>query len=211
MDHQEFPGFLTSNLPAVIRSKDTNFMKDGHFSGSYKQQLTAEEKQVYNAFYQQYVVNKRPADETFTLNFDPPFQMKIDYSDQVWGKGSLCISPLLDVVCSAYAAFSFDHPEVYWVRGFGYNYYFPDYTVGDPYAPIDTLWITGAGAYEGDYAERGAVSSGYTAAVNAIRSSRASASRYDTLMAAHDYVCEHSVYNYDALYISSDEEYRQVL
>ena len=207
MDHQEFPGFWTSNLPAIIRNKDTNFVKDGYFSGSYREQLTDIEKQIYDAFYNQYVVKKRSANEYFTINFNPQFPMEIRYNVNTSPNGAYEISGLFNAVCSAYAAFSFDHPEVYWVRGFGYNYYFPNYEIGDKFAYLDWISVSGAGAYNGDYAERSSVSKGYAAAVKEIKNTRASSSRYDTVKRIHDYVCEHSVYNYDALNIASEEDY----
>ena len=47
--------------------------------------------------------------------------------------------------------------------------------------------------------ERSAYSAGLNRAINTIRNTRASSSRYDTIVRIHDYVCENSVYNYDAL------------
>ena len=53
--------------------------------------------------------------------------------------------------------------------------------------------------YANDYAQRGTVKSGLNSAVAAIRQSRSSEQRYDTVKAIHDYICNNASYDSDAV------------
>ena len=191
--------FVTSNMPVVTRSKDTDFVRNAKYSGSYRSELDQWEQMVYDALYQQYVVKKRPATENFTITFNPPYPMEVTYHDATISSGSLNISGIDFTICAGYAAFYFDYPEAFWTRDFTYSYRFPSYSDGDTAANLKQVVMSTFDSYSGAYNDRTKFNNGLNAAVSNITSTRLSSSRYDTVKRIHDYVCENSCYNYDAV------------
>ena len=165
-----------------IKGKTILFKNNAVYNGSFKSELLDEELVFYNAMYEHCITN--PSNST----------LEIDLS----GKGYTTSdrTKLVDFIRSAFFAFAYDHPEVYWIDSYSYSYSYSYWTSGGRISEID---ITMEEAYTGAFSERSIVSRGITAAVNEITSSRASSSRYDTLMAIHDYICENAEYDNDVI------------
>ena len=155
---------------------DDRVFKKTHavYDGSFKSILTDEEKVIYEALEQNVIVKPKSGfsldirDMGFTIEEDEQLQYLVNIA--------------------SYAFFE-DHPEVFW---------------------IDLPWGTGRrgaqfithvdfqipSSFMGAFRQKETVENNIATAVNEIRSKRASESRYDTVKAIHDYVCENLSYHY---------------
>ena len=161
-----------------VGSKRLLFKKNAVYNGSFRSELFEDELLIYDALYEQCITNRSNA------------SVEIDFSGLGYtSDDSDCIR---DMMKSAFFAFAYDHPEVYWIRSFSSS----QWKSG---GYITKLQITPTEAYPNAFDDIDVVYSGITAAVNEINSTRASASRYDTAKAIHDYICHHASYDYDVL------------
>ena len=160
----------------VVDCKNHLFKPNAQYNGSFRSELLDSELPVYDALYDSMVTNKSNS------------PVELDTTDLGYTE-----STVGDIVLSAYAAFSTDHPEVYWISGYGLSY--TAYKSGE----VTSLKITTNERYSGDYSQLSTVESGIAAAYNAINASRESTSRYDTAKAIHDYICNTMEYDYGAV------------
>lgn len=161
-----------------VDTKKFNFKPNATYNGSFKSELIENEVPIYDAFYSSMVTNR--SNEMVTVDIKS-MGYSSNQSDEV-----------SDLVISAYAAFSMDHPEVYWISGYSTILY------GTKDGTLTKVEITIEERYSGAYSELNTVLSGIDSAVDAISLSRASTSRYDTVKAIHDYICNTMEYDYDA-------------
>ena len=168
-------GFVTAEQVADVSHQ--LFMPNAQYNGSFRSELLPNELPFYDALYTSMITNG---------SNDP---VRVEIEDMGYSVDQL--SNVQDLVLSAYAAFSTDHPEVYWVGGYGGGYSHDGTT-------ILSYTIKPSERYEGAYSERSTVLSGIDSAVSVINSSRESSSRYDTVKAIHDYICNTMDYDYSA-------------
>ena len=153
------------------------FKSNAVYNGSFKSELTDNELLIYEALEQHFLVKQ--SNEPLEVDIS---RMRCLNSDHNY----------LNAVCmTASAAFENDHPEAYWFQSNSSSYT----NDGDF---IKSITFTFREPYTGAYAERNKVRSGIASAVSAVRSARASSSRYDTVKAIHDYVCSKMTYDYDS-------------
>ena len=91
-------------ISEVVGAKHYRFKPDASYNGSLRSELIANELPIYDALYAEYVTNKGNG------------TVEVDVSSM--GYSSDKMSEVSDLVLSAYAAFTMDHPEVYWVDGY---------------------------------------------------------------------------------------------
>ena len=151
------------------------FKPNAVYNGSFKSELTDHERLIYEAFEQHFLVEQSNA--PLEIDVSRMHLLRSDNSD-------------LYTMCSiASTAFENDHPEIFWYRnnssGCTYD--------GDF---IKSIELTFRETYTGAYADRDKVRGGIASAVSAVRAARASESRYDTVKAIHDYICDTMTYDY---------------
>ena len=195
--HIDAPTVITSNQKPIIRSKDTNLVRNALYNGSYRSELTVAEKQLYDGFYQQFVVNKKGPGTEFVVTFDPPFELPVTFDDVTSPGGTTDITNMMQLLSASYGAFFLDCPEAFWIRDFDGYYSFMMNQDGPETAKVTEITLYGFEAYPDAYSQCASFNSGLAAAVSEIKRTRASDSRYDTILRIHDYVCENSTYNYD--------------
>ena len=124
-----------------IKGKTILFKNNAVYNGSFKSELLDEELVFYNAMYEHCITN--PSNST----------LEIDLS----GKGYTTSdrTKLVDFIRSAFFAFAYDHPEVYWIDSYSYSYSYSYWTSGGRISEID---ITMEEAYTGAFSERSIVS-----------------------------------------------------
>ena len=173
-------------ISEIVDSSHSLFKPDAIYDGSFRSELIANELPIYDAFYTMFVTNKK--NDTVAINMSS------------MGYTSAQADEVFDLVASAYAAFYMDHPEVYWITGYRYNIMSID-------NQIECIYITVKERYNGAYSQLSTVESGISSAVSNIRALRASGSRYDTVKAIHDYICNKMTYDYEAAQALMDKNY----
>ena len=167
----------------TVSSKDVSdtshyrFKPNAVYNGSFRSELLANEVTIYDALVQHFITDS--SNETLHVDIE---SMGYTTSDQ---------AAVGDMVLSAYAAFTTDYPMSYWMDGYGSGIWSGD-------GKIVAVDIEPSERYDGAYSEMATIKSGITSAVNTISASRASSSRYDTVKAIHDYICNTMSYDYDA-------------
>ena len=115
---------VLSNQTGLKRNNGTNykkFLSGASYNGSYRSELKQSELQVYDGLYNTYVINKKSDKETVKITFSPAIPFTVTYSvpaEDILDFNDL--GEIDDIVLSAAAAFFYDCPEAYWVRGFNY-------------------------------------------------------------------------------------------
>ncbi len=151
------------------------FRSHSVYSGSYKSELTKDELVFYNAFEQHYVME----------DSIEPFEIDVKEMNYLATEET----QIFNIVQMSDFAFVNDHPEIYWVNSLDIKF---DKDSKGQY--IVKAVVTPHEKYEGAYSERDVVQNGIETAVNDIRISRDSESRYDTVKAIHDYICDNLSY-----------------
>lgn len=161
----------------------------GKFKDSYGNQLgngTAA-KRIYNGMYKAYVANRGKGDMTVT--FSPPLE---------WNKSSaseyqevlLFISYSLQ---SAYDAFVYDYPEVFWLGNVSYSF---SAVYSDGKGSISSVTLSARDSYTGASGEIKKFDAAVNTAASAVSAGLPSnAGRYDKVKAIHDYLCDRLTYN----------------
>ena len=161
-----------------VDAKRFNFKPNATYNGSFKSELIENEVPIYDAFVSSMVTNR--SNDTVTVDI------------RSMGYSSSQSNEVSDLIISAYAAFTMDYPEVYWVSGYSTTLY------GTSDGLLTKVEITANERYSDAYSELNTVLNGINSAVNAISQSRASTSRYDTVKAIHDYICNTMEYDHEA-------------
>jgi Uncharacterized protein involved in cytokinesis, contains TGc (transglutaminase/protease-like) domain len=161
----------------VVGASHKRFMPNAHYYGSFRSELLPDELPFYDAFVETMVTNR---------SNDP---VTVDVSGMGYAREQN--AEVSDMILSAYAAFSTDHPEVYWISGYGSTKYSLD-------GMFTSVVITPTERYSGAYSELATVTAGINSAVNTISNTRASSSNYDTAKAIHDYICDKMTYDYQS-------------
>ena len=161
-----------------VDAKRFNFKPNATYNGSFKSELIENEVPIYDAFVSSMVTNR--SNDTVTVDI------------RSMGYSSSQSNEVSDLIISAYAAFTMDYPEVYWVSGYSTTLY------GTSDGLLTKVEITANERYSDAYSELNTVLNGINSAVNAISQSRASTSRYDTVKAIHDYICNTMEYDHVA-------------
>lgn len=199
----------------VVGPKYANFIPGASFDGCYRNQLTDKEKIIHDAMVENYVTKK--SNDTFTVSVEGLFTFDASRYDLEtlfdvgWEAGNFQDDPALvelkETVLSAEAAFYPDHPEAYWISGFDY---YVGYEITGTEGRLTYIRISSCSWYTNAYAEFDKVEQGIQTAVKSIEKSRASDSRYDTLVAIHNYICENVEYDYEALEVDhKSDRYRR--
>ena len=147
------------------------------YDGSFRSQLTEAEKVAYDALVQHFVVERKSIEEKLYL---APAAIGVGQPDSNIGK-------TLEIAC---IAFNYDYPEIYWQRYSGYDVQYD----GSEMKSVTIRFEE----YYGSYSEADAVFRGMDEAVAAIRETRKSESRYDTVKTIHDYICQTVEYDSDS-------------
>lgn len=192
------PDFLTSNY---ARKKGgvayKRFIPSASYKGSYASELDNNEKIVYNGFVDTFVTNQKNYLDGFTVSFNKTLTLNITYSDS--GDPDADMTAVDDCVLSSAAAFFYDHPEAFWIRSFDYHLSI-SFTNVESVGYVNQIRFSFVqGAYPYAYDDLAAYTDGVSLATNYIAQHRTSSSRYDTVKAIHDYICDHSSYDYAAL------------
>ena len=158
------------------------------YNGSYRSEMEGDSiaLMVYDALYEHSVTS--PDNDTIELDVDPPY-MKGDGSDY-----SATLAGFNESVRNGSMAFLYDHPEAFWVDlpGFGAT---AQADSGGKYRIIGTS-VRQNEFFSGAFSQRAAVAAGVNNTVAAIEQG---ATRYDTVRNIHDYLCQHSTYDYEEL------------
>ncbi len=200
------PDFLLSN--AVRKrgnsSRFKKFLPSASYNGSYKSELDSNEKKLYQVLYDAFVTERKPHGERIAVDFDPPIDFTVVYSDAENDTADdRDLEDVYDQVLSAAAAFFYDCPEAFWIRSFSYEVNFT-LTPGSDVGHVDSIvFIFTSEAYPDAYNDLAAFDAGLAAAASSIRSSRSNTSVYATVRAIHDYILLNASYNYNALYGST--------
>ena len=144
----------------------------------YRDQLTELEQVFYDLIYDATMVKQKKG--TYYVDIS---RFRLLKSDSNY---------LFAAVFSADYAFCYDNPEAFWFRiNSTSESYSGDFIKGISIEIIDE--------YPGAYNDRSKVQNGIDSAVSQITARRASDSRYDTVRAIHDYICDTTTYDYGAL------------
>ena len=151
------------------------FRSHAVYNGDFRSELTEDELFFYDLFYKHYF-EERSLD---TIEVDVS-HMHRHLSE-------------FDIVSTALStaeyAFTNDHPEAFWVGSLSYGW-------DDTEEYISKIYLTASESFEGALASVDQFQSGLASAVSEIRAARKSDSRYDTVKAIHDYICDHVSYFY---------------
>ena len=158
--------------------KNYRFKPNAVYNGSLRSELLDDELPIYDAMYEHCITN--PSDDAIV----------IDYSSYGYTSGDEDL--VEDMIKTAYTAFSYDHPEAFWICSYSSSIKVID-------GLITQLKINLLESYPDAFDDIAIVNSGIASAVSDIRSSRGSTSRYDTAKAIHDYICDNVTYDYDVL------------
>ena len=184
--------------------------KASSYNGNYRSELNSDSValEIYDGFYANFVTT--PGNSPFTVNLDPAVKVNGVNSGNVDDEGAIIIEidrtdpnyiNFEKSVSRGATAFGYDHPEVFWIRDYSYNYS-SSVTVntdGTFEININSVTITPSESYSGAYAQRDTVNNGIAAAVSSIQNSiQADDTRYIILKKIHDYICNHAVYDYQA-------------
>ena len=196
-DYSVAHGTVSDRLFAGARTVAYVDSYGGEFTGD---SLTQE---TYSRLYQEFAVDK--ANDIIVIDLDPPVLVEgavvienntvsVDEDNPAF---VAAVNDLLTSVARGCVAFTYDHPEVFWVRNHITNYRYGAVQTGDDTfaAQIIQLSVAMQPSYSGAYGERSTVTSGIDTAVSRIPQGE---TRYETLKNIHDYVCDHSTYNYPA-------------
>ena len=189
----KLPEIITAKGVCEVSAPRKRFKPSAAYETCYGDELCEAERILYNGYVSHFITND--ANGSFTVSYlvdeAPVVRFALPENDDD------DIVEIRDIVLCATAAFTYDYPEAYWVRAISYSIgYCPD---DDDTGYLAKLNITPSSVYANDYAQRGTVKSGLNSAVAAIKKSRSSEQRYDTVKAIHDYICNNASYDYDAV------------
>lgn len=170
------PDFIELTADDIIDFVDGRFLPSASFKGSFYSELKEAEKRVYDGYVTNYVVGQK--NEAFTVDLSG------------FGYTSSDTTSAKDAIISAAAAFAYDHPEIFWIRSFGYS-------LTCQSGNVTSVTITSNAAYNGAYAQLDTVQYGINNTVAQLDSAIASTSgsRYDILKVIHDYICNNVSYD----------------
>lgn len=175
------------------------------YENSYGGQLTGNAKLVYDGMVNAFV--KQKSTETVYIQIEETLQYNI--ADQ-YEKADVAMQ--VDYMSqAAFDAFKYDYPEIYWLGLVSYGALVTKQTVDeDTICSVSRVRIIPKEDYSGSSAasEQSAFSSAVSSAVQSISASISSGSTTrDKVLAIHDYICSHVVYdeNYET-YASDDPQ-----
>lgn len=166
------------------------------FPGSYGEQLDSEAKLVYDRMVGYYVSQGKTGTLALGNSVEFPFSGSgvIDQSSQY----AAAKNDLSYAVISAYCAFLYDHPEIFWAYSLKYTWTLSGTKTGDSFsAKVTKVMVSFSETYDGATKDISAFNAAVNSAVNEISSKRTDTSNYATLKAIHDYVCDGLVYPSD--------------
>lgn len=171
-------------------------------------------RMIYDEMVQRYFVNQEEAQE-MEITFPEPLSFEVylpdnwdnDYFQQTV-KNNADYNRYRELIArsvtSAFTAFGWDYPVVYWIYWFDYSYSYNGELTGNDYkGHFDSVKINCTTPYDNAYADRNRVNRNIASAVSAIRSMAEDDSRYATLRAIHDYISLNADYDYTAAASSS--------
>ena len=151
------------------------FKRVAEYLGSYRSELTTQEKMIYDAM-------RKRNNEEFCIDFSGLGYKRDDVS-----------TTISDMIYSAFFAYTRDYPDMYWIGGYSLSVLY------DKNDNINMLYLKFVESYPNAFSERSKVESGISSAFGTISSTRQTGSRYHTLKAIHDYICNNASYDYDVL------------
>lgn len=149
--------------------------RDMTFTGSYRNMLVGDELMVYDAMKPHFIVERR--NDKLTVAFTS-------------GKGYKNVEAVSYILENAYNCFMGDYPEVYWVN------YYQKFVTRNEQKLIDTATMDFRKQDPDLYDQVDTMFDNIDLAVERIKKSRRSESRYDTARAAHDYICWNISYDW---------------
>ncbi len=173
------------------------------YSGSYGAQLSGNSKTVYDKMKEVLLGEAAPADTTIALTTPITFTLQ-KYVAETWNTDKLTdagyqagMNEVKYIVQSAFDAFAYDCPQVFWLKAPKYNVSISITKGASITGTVKsvTIGIGSAVLYEGAFADRAAFNTAVQSAVIEIKKELSSdTSRAETLKTIHDYLCEKIVY-----------------
>lgn len=154
------------------------------YNGSFRSELTDLEKQLYDVLYDRLIVQKSYDDFDNTVFSDQLILQDANNTDT--------FTSLQYSVSNTWVAFNYDYPEIYVVLHLKLNVILNGNTVERSWFSFEKEM------YPNACSQLGLILNGIDQAVNSIKAARQSDSRYDTVKAIHDYICENADYDYEA-------------
>lgn len=172
------------------------------YENSYGEQLPDESAGIYQTMVNVWAAGKSDnLKHTFSSEYTFTTDGKIVDGAVQWDKENCdeyqdVLTEMRGTVQSAFDAFAYDYPEVFWLGKVTYTFSigFSNHTDTQLTGHISSITICGTGStrekYEGAASETGAFGAAVDAAVDQIRNSLPeNADTWDTVKAIHDYIC----------------------
>ena len=140
------------------------------YDGSFRSELTEAEQVVYDAMVQHFVVERKSNED----------RLYIDAAAIGVGQPGFRIGSTLKIATDAFLV---DYPEIFWAT---YESYDVEYDENNEIKSASPRFSE----YYGKYSEAETVMRGIDEAVETIKEMRKSESRYDTVKAIHNYICQ---------------------
>ncbi len=197
------PDIMTAEGIGEIETIRRRFIANAVYGSCFGDELNENERKLYDGLVKTYVTNQ--LNDSCTVAFNESFTFDVSaYNEETkqWERDDY-LDSVNDLMLCAIAAFTFDHPEAYWVRGFSGSC---SYDIRNQVGYLKELKIVPSAVYADDYNQRATVQSGIQAAFKSIDAARETSLRYDTVKAIHDYICRNAGYHYAAA--NSSDSYR---
>lgn len=189
--------------PSVVQERDwaqgIATFSIGEYSGSYGNELEAQAREIYDAMVSYYADQGMTGGQEITLDNAITFRATVEGStvireenyEEACQKVSYAIQAAID-------AFTYDYPEIYWMRGGSYRYSIAFEGVNGVWTgSISEITYEPVEIYEGASDNMSA----FDAAVAEVRASieketAGTSDRYTLVKAIHDQVCETAYYHF---------------
>ncbi len=156
----------------------------GGYTGAYGDQLSGTALTVYRKMKEAYVDSRAAVSDHPSLT--------IQLSSALTGSSRNITYEIQSAMQSAYDAFAYDYPEVYWLDAPTYSY---ERTYSGGSVSVSKLTLNPSVLYSGAGAQVSTFDSRVNEAVNAIRSSYRTGTKAEIARAIHDYLCGLVTYN----------------
>lgn len=169
------------------------------YSHSYGEQLDDLSKEIYDAYVSYYDINRNTNELVYTLENPITFDAQLDASNSLVENDSFmeAKTTLQEAVQCALDAFTYDMPEVFWMRGgsYSYNIGVSGESLTSLTGKIKAITFEPKEIYTGSSAYVDEFDLAVESVVETIKNHVGSATyRYDLLKFIHDYICDNAYY-----------------
>ena len=200
--------------PSVVQERDwaqgiATFSIE-EYSGSYGNELEAQAREIYDAMVSYYVEQRMGDNQKITLDNAITFRATVEGStvireenyEEACQKVSYAMQAAID-------AFTYDYPEIYWMRGGSYRYSIAFECGNDVWTGIiSEITYEPAEIYTDAASNMNAFDSAVSGArAEILKRTNGSLNRYALIKSIHDYVCEVAYYHFLS---SAHEDYMKV-